>query len=211
MSVLIKAIALPAVVIFTVVTGAGAACYPSSHPVTTSAVTVSQTDIDARLARSDFQTLSNDLGLGEASRLRLAELWERRNAQRAEIDARHTAAVDKLESMLAGNATIGELNSQIGVIDAIEQEKRELSRIILNEIKLAIGVEKTAQFIVLTKGTGQEAFGGGLTSEVVISSDAAVSTPESTLEATTSYFPVSRGGMEANVSSGTSPNPTAYH
>lgn len=138
----------------------------SLDAATTSSVTVSEAVIQARVSDPGFVKLGNDLDLSQSSRARLAEIWERRNAEKSAILARHRAAVNELDAMLATDASISTLNEQIVKIDGIEQELRDNQKAVLNEVKLALGVEKTAKFIVYQRNLSDEpALGGGMTVE----------------------------------------------
>jgi len=154
--------------------GDGTGCCPTSANKQTSSLSTGATQsarLDAnRVFDRDFQRLSKELNLDLESREKVAEIWERRNEQRREITARHTVEVNWIDQMVRNNAPAADLNRQIAKIDSIEQDLRNVESQILNEIKLAIGVQKTAIFIA---GQGQvgineaveveaEAFGGGL-------------------------------------------------
>lgn len=153
--------------------GDGTGCCAPTATTQTSRMTVPaarSAAVEARLADQEFQRLSDELNLDAASREKLAEIWERRNEQKREIMARHGVEVSWLDQMIKNAAPVADLNRQIAKVDSIEQELRNVEGAILNEIKLAIGVQKTAKFIVRQGtsgvseevGTPAEAFGGGL-------------------------------------------------
>lgn len=104
-----------------------------------------QEEMGARRA----ELMARRLGLDDATKQKLEQLFERQQAERKGIREKLQAEMQKLRQLVRDTAPAASLNAQLDTLRGLQQQMADLQGKSIDELRAILGPEKTARAVLM--------------------------------------------------------------